>query len=143
MYYELLIIVISLGLVVWYFSLDRLRSQLLPLRRGQLLVEDHDQLPLILKMSPSPKQLILQSSQNTPATTPSNTVDKDTTRTTTTTSDSSKTSTTTTSTTSKATTSTVTTSQHVTVEDMTNLYDSHMIVSQGIKLKWIRNRMIA
>ena len=142
MYYELLIIVISLGLVVWYFSLDRLRSQLLPLRRGQLLVEDHDQLPLILKMSPSPKQLILQSSQNTPATTPSNTVNKDTTRTTTT-SDSSKISTTTTSTTSKATTSTVTTSQHVTVENMKNLYDSHMIVSQGIKLKWIRNRMMA
>ncbi|XP_065915908.1 alpha-1,6-mannosylglycoprotein 6-beta-N-acetylglucosaminyltransferase A-like isoform X3 [Dysidea avara] len=136
------LVVISLGLVVWYFSLDRLRSQLLPLRRGQLLVEDHDQLPLILKMSPPPKQLILQSSQNTPATTPSNTVNKDTTRTTTTTSDSSKTSTTTTSTTSKATTSTVTTS-HVTVENMKNLYDSHMIVSQGIKLKWIRNRMMA
>ena len=40
------------------------------------------------------------------------------------------------------TTNTAATRQHVTVRQMEHLYDSHMIVSQGIKLKWIRNRMM-
>jgi len=132
--------IISLGLVVWYLNLDRLHSQLLPVNKEQLLVDVHDQQPSFFAMSktpPSPKELSLHSSQSTPANTPST----DTTRTTAATSDSSKTSTTTSSVTSKATTSA--TAQYVTVQNIKNLYDSHMIVSQGIKLKWIRNRMMA
>ena len=40
------------------------------------------------------------------------------------------------------TTNTAVTRQQVTVQQMEHLYDSHMIISQGIKLKWMRNRMM-
>ena len=142
--------IISLGLVVLYLSL-------------------HSRPFSLVLNKTSPQELSLHSSQSTPATTAFHTatIIKDTTRTTAATSVSSKTSTTittittstTTSATSKATTSTTsatskatttsatskvtTTTQHVTVQNIKNLYDSHMIVSQGIKLKWIRNRMMA
>ena len=136
---------------MWYLNLDRLHGQLLPVNKEQLLVDVHDQQPLFFALSkgpPSPKELSLHSSQSTPATTASHTT-TDITRTTATTSDSSKTSTTTATTTSATTSTTsatskaTTTTQHVTVQNIKNLYDSHMIVSQGIKLKWIRNRMMA
>jgi len=130
--------IFTLGLVVWYMSLDQLRSHLLPVNKEQLLVEIHDRQPLVFALNTSPKQLSLHSSWNTPATTSSHTttVSKDTTRTTAATSD-------TTSVTSATSKATITTTQHVTVQNIKNLYDSHMVVSQGIKLKWIRNRMMA
>ena len=136
---------------MWYVFNEKSQSWKLQFEKEQLSLEkDHRQMPAAFVKNLSsllPKDLPSYSSQNTTTT---NTVTSATVNNgqTITDFDISKPSSTTAGDASELTSSagttsnTPTTRQHVTVQQMEHLYDSHMIVSQGIKLQWIRNRMM-